>query len=74
MVQFGLRKWQYAAVAILVSIYIVIYSPLPGWSHVPIIVFFMAILGLKLYSKKIWLIGGGEKKDTGEKERRPKTG
>jgi len=29
---------------------------LPIWSHVPIIVFFMAILALKLYSKKIWLI------------------
>jgi hypothetical protein len=71
VVQFGLRKWQYAVVAILGSIYIVIYSPLPGWSHVPILVFFMAILGLKLYSKKIWLIAGVEKKDTGKKEGQP---
>jgi hypothetical protein len=56
VIQFALRKWQYAVVAILFSIYIDIYSPLPTWSHVPIIVFFMAILALKLYGKKIWLI------------------
>jgi hypothetical protein len=72
VIQFALRKWQYAVVAILFSIYVDMYSPLPGWSHVPIIVFFMAILALKLYSKKIWLIAAEEKKDTGEKERQPK--
>jgi hypothetical protein len=72
VVQFGLRRWEYAVVAILASIYIVIYSPLPGWSHVPILVFLMAILGLKLYSKKIWLIAEGEKKDKAEKQGQPK--
>ncbi len=66
VVQFGLRKWQYAVVAILASIYVVIYSPLPGWSHVPIIVFLMAILALRLYSKGIWLIGNKEEAPAGE--------
>ncbi len=66
VVQFGLRRWQYAVVAILASIYIVIYSPLPGWSHVPILVFLMAVLGLKLYNRKIWPIASGENK--GEKK------
>lgn len=56
VVQFGMRKWQYAVVAILASVYVVVYSPLPMWSHVPIIVFFMAILGLQLYRRGIWLI------------------
>ena len=54
--QFALRKWQYAVVAIAFSTYVDIYSPLPVWSHVPVIVFFMAILALKLYGRKIWLI------------------
>ena len=56
VVQFALRKWQYAAVAILVSIYVDVYSPLPVWSHIPVIVFFMAILAVSLYRRKIWLI------------------
>lgn len=60
VIQFALRKWQYAVVAILVSIYVDIYSPLPTWSHVPIIVFFMAIFALKLYGQKIWLIAEKE--------------
>jgi hypothetical protein len=63
VVQFGLRKWQYAVVAILGSIYIVIYSPLPGYLHVPVLVFLMALLALKLYSKKIWLIAAPAKKE-----------
>jgi hypothetical protein len=58
--QFALRKWQYAIVAVLFSIYIDVYSPLPLWSHVPIIVFFMAVLAIKLYGKKIWLIAEKE--------------
>jgi hypothetical protein len=66
VIQFALRKWQYAVVAILFSIYIDIYSPLPTWSHVPIIVFFMAILALKLYGKKIWLIAETGKPQAGE--------
>jgi len=60
VIQFALRKWQYAVVAILVSIYVDVYSPLPMWSHVPVIVFFMAILSLKLYGQKIWMIAEKE--------------
>jgi len=73
VVQFGMRKWQYAVVAILGSIYVVIYSPLPGYSHVPILVFLMALLALKLYSKKIWLIAAPAKKE-GEQGGKTKSG
>ena len=34
VVQFGLRNWRYAVVAIIASLVVVIYSGLPGWSHI----------------------------------------
>jgi hypothetical protein len=68
-VQFALRKWQYALVAILVSTYVDVYSPLPVWSHVPVIVFFMAILALNLYGRKIWLMADEEAISAGPEPR-----
>ena len=56
VVQFALRRWPYAVVAIAVSVYVDVYSPLPTWLHIPVIVFFMAFLSLRLYSRGLWLI------------------
>ena len=56
VVQFALRKWQYAVVAVLFAAYIDVYSPLPTWLHIPVIVFFMAVLAIKLHGRGIWLI------------------
>lgn len=60
VVQFGLRKWQYAVVAIAAAIVVVVYTPLPGWSHIPILVFFMVFLAVILYNRGIWLINAKE--------------
>jgi len=64
VVQFGLRKWQYAVVAVVAAVLVVVYSPLPSWSHVPVIVFFMALLGIYLYNRGIWLITPKEQAPT----------
>ena len=58
VVQFALRKWQFAVVAILLSVYVDIYSPLPTWLHIPVIVSVMALLATKLYQRNIWRIAG----------------
>ncbi len=54
VVQFGLRNWRYAVVAVIASIVVVIYSGLPGWSHVPILVALMVALALFTHNRGIW--------------------
>jgi hypothetical protein len=55
VVQFGLRNWRYAVVAVIASIVVVIYSGLPGWSHVPILVALMVALALFTHNRGIWV-------------------
>jgi hypothetical protein len=55
VVQFGLRNWRFAAVAITASIVVVIYSGLPGWSHTPILVVVMVALALFTHKRRIWV-------------------
>jgi hypothetical protein len=55
VVQFGLRNWRLAAVAITASIVVVIYSGLPGWSHTPILVVVMVALALFTHKRRIWV-------------------
>ncbi|MBI4279886.1 MAG: hypothetical protein HY660_15655 [Armatimonadetes bacterium] len=53
--QFAIRHWRYGVVTLLVAIAVVVYSGLPGWSHIPVVVFVMAILAVLLYNRGIWL-------------------
>ena len=53
--QFGLRNWRYAVVAVAASIVVVVYSGLPGWSHIAILVMLMVALALFTYKRRIWL-------------------
>jgi hypothetical protein len=46
LVQFGLRSWRLAVAAVAASIIIVVYSGLPPWSHVPLLVALMVALAL----------------------------
>jgi hypothetical protein len=55
VVQFGLRNWRYAVVTVIASIVVVIYSGLPGWSHVPILVALMVALALFTHNRGIWV-------------------
>ncbi len=53
--QFGLRNWRYAAVAVTASVVVVIYSGLPVWSHIPILVAVMVALALFTHKRRIWV-------------------
>jgi len=55
-IQFALRSWKYGLVALILAIIVVVYSGLPMWSHVPILVFVMALLAIYMYSKNLWLM------------------
>ena len=55
VVQFGLRNWRYAVVAVIASTIVVIYSGLPAWSHVPILVVLMVAVALFTHNRGIWL-------------------
>jgi len=55
IVQFGLRNWRYALVAVTASIVVVIYSGLPGWSHVLILVVLMVALTLLTHKRRGWV-------------------
>lgn len=59
VVQFGLRNWRYAVVAVIASIVVVIYSGLPGWSHTPILVVLMVAMALFTHNRGIWVPGTG---------------
>jgi len=58
VVQFGLRNWRYAVVAVVASIVVVVYSGLPGWSHTPIVVILMVALALFTYNRGLWMRKG----------------
>ena len=60
VVQFGLRNWRYAVVAVIASIVVVIYSGLPSWSHTPILVVLMVALALFTHNRGIWVREDGE--------------
>jgi len=53
--QFALRNWRFGVIALVLSIIVVVYSGLPLWSHVPVLVFTMAILAIVTYSQGIWV-------------------
>ena len=55
VVQFGLRNWRYAVVAVVASVVVVIYSGLPGWSHTLILVVLMVALALFTHNRGIWV-------------------
>jgi hypothetical protein len=46
VVQFGLRNWRYAVVAVIISIIVVVYSGLPDWTHTMTVVVLMVALAL----------------------------
>jgi hypothetical protein len=54
VVQFGMRNWRYAVVAVSASVIVVVYSGLPGWSHIPILVVSMVTLALFTHERGIW--------------------
>ncbi len=54
-VQFGLRNWRYAVVALTASILVVVYSGLPGWSHTLLLVAVMVALALFTHRLHIWV-------------------
>jgi hypothetical protein len=60
VVQFGLRSWRHAVVAVAASILVVVYSGLPSWSHTAILVVVMVALALFTHSRRIWLPRGPE--------------
>jgi hypothetical protein len=60
VVQFGLRNWRYAVVAVIASIVVVIYSGLPGWSHTPILVVLMVAMALFTHNRGIWVRNDSE--------------
>ena len=53
--QFALRAPQYGAVAMVVGIPLVMWSDLPTWTLIPIMVFGLAILSIILFKKGIWV-------------------
>jgi hypothetical protein len=53
--QFTLRAPQYAVVAMIIGIPLVIWSGLPPWTLIPIMVFGLAILSIILFKKGIWV-------------------
>jgi hypothetical protein len=55
VVQFGLRNWRYAVVAVLASIIVVVYSGLPTWTHTVTVVVLMVALALFMCRRGLWL-------------------
>lgn len=53
--QFALRAPQYAIVCMIFGIPLVMWSGLPGWTLIPIMVFGLAILSIILFKKGIWV-------------------
>ncbi len=52
VVQFGLRNWRYAVVAVVAAVVVVVYSGLPGWSHTLILVVLMVGLALLTQARR----------------------
>jgi hypothetical protein len=55
VVQFGLRNWRHAVVAVGASTVVVVYSGLPDWSHVPVLVVLMVGLALFTHRRGMWM-------------------
>ena len=55
VVQFGLRNWRYAVVAVIASIIVVVYSGLPSWTHTITVVVLMVALALFMCRRGLWL-------------------
>lgn len=55
VVQFGLRNWRYAVVAVIASIVVVVYSGLPTWTHTITVVVLMVALALFMCRRGFWL-------------------
>lgn len=55
VVQFGLRNWRYAVVAVSISIIVVVYSGLPAWTHTITVVVLMVTLALFMCRRGLWL-------------------
>jgi len=55
VVQFGMRNWRYAVVAVAASVVVVVYSGLPGWSHTLIVVVLMVGLALSTNKRRATL-------------------
>jgi len=53
VVQFGLRNWRFAVMAVVASIVVVMYSGLPSWSHTPILVILMVAAALFAHSRAL---------------------
>lgn len=53
--QFTLRAPQYAVVCMIIGIPLVMYSGLPTWTLIPIMVFGLAVLSIILFKQGIWV-------------------
>ncbi len=53
--QFALRAPQYAIITIIIGIPLVMWSGLPTWTLIPLMVFGLAILSIILFKKGIWV-------------------
>jgi len=53
--QFALRSPQYAILAMVIGIPLVMWSGLPTWTLIPIMVFGLAILSIFLFKRGIWV-------------------
>jgi len=53
--QFALRAPQYAIVALIVGVPLVMFSGLPDWTQIPVMVFGLAILAILLFKRGIWV-------------------
>ncbi len=53
--QFALRSPQYAILAMIIGIPLVMWSGLPTWTLIPIMVFGLAILSVFLFKRGIWV-------------------
>jgi hypothetical protein len=52
VVQFGLRNWRYAVVAVAAAVVVVVYSGLPAWSHTLTLVVLMVALALSAHKRQ----------------------
>jgi hypothetical protein len=55
VVQFGLRNWRYAAVAVTASMVVVTWSGLPTWTHTALVVLLMVFLAVFTYRRRVWM-------------------
>jgi hypothetical protein len=55
VVQFGMRNWRYAVIAVAASIVVVAYSGLPTWTHTALLVVLMVALSLFTYQRRVWV-------------------